>query len=391
MVERGVAMQGTGTRPVSAEAGRRDIDAEMFRLLVESVADYAIFMLDPDGYIASWNLGAQLTKGYTADEILGKHFSIFYPQEKKDAHWPETELQIALRDGRIEDEGWRLRKDGSRFWASVVITALFDDAGRHVGFAKVTRDLTEKRRVRALEDEGRRLTRFIAMLGHELRNPIAPIANAAAILQLEPALSDRMRMCRDIITRQVAHLGRLVDDLLDVGRITTGKVHLLRDRVELGEVLAQATEMTEPQLRERRHDLAVDATAAPLYVHGDRARLVQVVGNLLHNAAKFTPPGGHIDLVLRRSGPHAEISVRDNGPGIAEERLSEIFEPFAQAGREGHGNGLGLGLSLVQQLVTLHGGDVSVFSTGEPGKGSEFVVRLPLDEVQTAGRRGAAA
>jgi PAS domain S-box-containing protein len=360
---------------------RLRLSEERFRLLVDSVRDYAIFMLDPQGRIVSWNLGAQLTKGYLAEEVVGRHFSMFYPDEQRAAGWPEKELDLALRNGRLEDEGWRLRKDGSRYWAEVIITPIHDENGRHAGFAKVTRDLTEKRRVRTLEDEGRRLTTFIAMLGHELRNPIAPIANAVSILQLEEPESERVRMCRDIIARQVGQLRRLVDDLLDIGRITTGKIHLAKEIVPLSEVMDTAAEMVDPLLRERGHLLVVDAGETPLWVSGDRARLVQVLGNLLNNAAKFTPPGGRIELRLRESGDRAEISVRDNGQGIDPQRLPDIFNLFVQAGpEEARAGGLGLGLSLVQQLVALHGGDISAFSVGQPGKGAEFVVSLPLEK-----------
>jgi PAS domain S-box-containing protein len=360
---------------------RLRLSEERFRLLVDSVRDYAIFMLDPQGHVASWNLGAQLTKGYLAEEVIGRHFSMFYPEEQRAAGWPQKELDLALRNGRLEDEGWRLRKDGMRFWAGVVITPIHDGAGRHLGFAKVTRDLTEQRRVRTLEDEGRRLTTFIAMLGHELRNPIAPIANAVSILQLEEPESERVRMCRDIIARQVAQLRRLVDDLLDIGRITTGKIHLAKERILLPEVLATAAEMVDPMVVERGHTLLMDVGEAPIWVHGDRARLVQVLGNLLNNAAKFTPAGGRIELRLRQSGDRAEISVRDNGQGIDPQRLPDIFNLFVQAGpEEARAGGLGLGLSLVQQLVALHGGDISAFSVGQPGKGAEFVVSLPLEK-----------
>ena len=181
--------------------------------------------LDPSGHVVSWNAGAQKTKGYAATKIIGKHFSVFYPPEAAPG-WPDEELQIALRDGRFEDEGWRIRKDGSRFWASVVITPLSDDAGRHRGFAKVTRDLTERRRVTALKDEGRRITNFLALLRHELRNPLAPISNAVALLERENSDSKALRATREIIGRQLRQLNRLVDDLLDVGRITSGKVKL---------------------------------------------------------------------------------------------------------------------------------------------------------------------
>lgn len=354
---------------------------ERFRLIVELVRDYAIFMLDPQGRVASWNIGAQQMKGYVADEVIGRHFSAFYPPEIVASGWPERELEIALAEGRCEDEGWRVRKDGTRFWASVVITALHDAHGRHVGFAKITRDLTDKRRVRALEDEGRRVTTFLAMLGHELRNPLAPISNAVSIMQLEPAASDRMRMCRDVISRQLQQMTRLVDDLLDVGRITAGKIHLESQPVELGGVLQEAVEAIEPYARSRMHSVTLDIDAAPAWVRGDRARLLQIVSNLVGNAAKFTDRNGRIRVALRRVGSILEISVADNGPGIAPHRIRDIFNLFVQGDQDAARTqgGLGLGLSLVQQLVTLHGGEVSAYSAGL-GKGAEFIVRLPSNE-----------
>ena len=356
------------------------LDERHFRLLVDNVRDYAIFMLDTAGRVASWNTGAQLIKQYSADEIVGKHFSVFYPQDVRDSGWPEQELEIALKEGRLQDEGWRLRRDGSRFWASVIITPLHDDDGTHIGFAKVTRDLTEQRRVAVLEDEGRRMTTFLAMLGHELRNPLAPIANAVSVMQLEKIQSENMRRCRDIIARQLRQLTRLVDDLLDVGRITSGKVRLDLREVDLVAIVREAAETMEPTALAKGQLLTVDIAAGQFRTEGDHARLVQVFSNLLANAVKFTPEGGKVNLSLLRSGNHAEVSVKDNGPGIPASRLPDVFNLFVQ-GDEHHaqlGGGLGLGLSLVQQLVTLHGGDVGAFSAGIPGKGAEFIVRLPL-------------
>jgi len=352
---------------------------ERFRLLVEGVRDYAIFMLDPQGRVASWNTGAQKNKGYSADEIIGKHFSVFYPPEVAASGWPAEELELALERGSFEDEGWRLRKDGSRFWASVVITALRDASGKHIGFAKVTRDMTDKRRVRTLEDEGRRITTFIAMLGHELRNPLAPIMNAVSVMQLEHIESARLRMCRDIIARQLQQMVRLVDDLLDVGRITAGKITLDLQPVALGGLVHDAVEMVAPLVDQRGHVLTLALPDAPAVVSGDRARLLQVVSNLLNNAARYTPPGGriHVELRIIDSGV-AEIAVRDNGPGIPSHQLKDIFNIFVQGEHNSEHGGLGLGLSLVQQLASLHRGTVSAFSTGQPGEGSEFVVRLPL-------------
>ena len=355
---------------------------ERFRLMVESVRDYAIFMLDPDGYVTSWNKGAELNKGYKADEIIGKHFSVFYPQEKLDARWPQHELEVAQREGRFEDEGWRLRKDGTRFWANVVITALHDADGRHRGFVKVTRDLTASRRIHALEEQERRLTQFLALLGHELRNPMTPIANAVSIMQLEEPANPRMRAARDILARQVTHLRRLVDELLDVGRISTGKVHLVEEVLSLQQIVDDAVVAVRPTMVERGHEFVVNVADEPMHVVGDPVRLVQVLSNLLNNAAKFTPSGGRVSLSLTRTrDDRAELGVRDNGPGILPEELPGMFNLFVQGGNEGPGgsqSGLGIGLSLVQQLVHLHGGEVSAFSTGVEGEGAEFLIHLPL-------------
>jgi PAS domain S-box-containing protein len=355
---------------------------EKFRLLVEGVRDYAIFMLDPTGHVVSWNLGAQINKGYIAEEILGEHFSVFYPKDKIEQQWPQKELKFALRDGRFEDEGWRLRKDGTRFWANVVITALYDEHGRHRGFAKVTRDLTERRRVDVLEDEGRQLTQFLAILGHELRNPLAPISNAVSILSMEE-LSPRLQLVRDVLTRQVDHLSHLIDDLLDVGRIVSGKMHLERVPALLQDVVDEALEAIAPTVQKHGHRLDTRIDESPLWVSGDKVRLVQVLTNLLNNACKFTPDGGRVLVDLKRRGDHAELSVNDTGCGIQPNELQYVFKLFAQGhdvATTGHGSGLGVGLNLVHQMVARHGGEVSVFSTGEPGQGAEFVVRLPLIE-----------
>jgi len=353
---------------------------ERFRLMVEGVQDYAIFMLDPQGMITTWNLGAQLNKGYIAEEIIGRHFSVFYPQDKLDQDWPRQELEMALRDGRLEDEGWRLRKDGSRFWASVVITALYDEHGRHQGFAKVTRDLSERRRISALEAESRQLTQFLAVLGHELRNPLSSIANAASIMQLEELASPRLRVVRDVLSRQVAQLTRLVDDLLDTGRIVAGKVRLERVPTCLQHVVDEALGAMEPAVRERELTLETSIDETPLWVSGDKVRLVQVLTNLLHNACKFTPAGGQVRVRLARHGDHAELSVSDTGCGIRPAELQYVFRLFAQGqgGETSAHDGLGIGLSLVHQMVLRHDGEVSAFSTGEPGQGAEFVVCLPL-------------
>jgi PAS domain S-box-containing protein len=375
------------TRDLSERQQQDDLlraSEERFRLMVDGVKDYAIFMLDPSGYVVSWNKGARANKGYEAHEIIGKHFSVFYPPEVSATGFPDTELKVAREVGRFEDEGWRVRKDGSRFWASVIITALFDETGRHRGFAKVTRDLTERRRISTLEDEGRRITTFLAMLGHELRNPLTPISNAVAIMERlgnggNGVDAKTLARMNNIIARQLKQITRLVDDLLDVGRITSGKIHLESKPVQLAEVIDEAVEMVKPSADAKHHALVVQSTATDAWIAGDRARMIQVVCNLLNNAVKFTPDGGRIEVRLRKSGANAEISVSDNGPGIAPASLPRVFMLFAQGEQEisrPHG-GLGLGLTLVEQLVTLHGGDVSAFSKGIPGEGTEFIIQLP--------------
>ena len=353
---------------------------ERFRLLVEGVHDYAIFMLDPSGHIVSWNAGAQRIKGYTTTEILGKHFSIFYPDDVVNAGWPAEELRRAMKDGHFEDEGWRVRKDGSRFWGNVTITALYDETGRHRGFAKVTRDLTDKRRITSLEDEGRRITHFLAMLGHELRNPLAPISNALSIIEMAGSESEQIRMAQAVIGRQLKQMIRLVDDLLDMGRIASGKIHLESKLVDLREAVAEAIETVEPLRLAKSHSLKLALEGADLWVSGDKARIVQVITNLLNNAIKFTPNNGEITVTLRRNGPDAEILIRDSGVGIPHHLLKDIFKPFVQAEQDAARSqgGLGLGLSLVQQIVSLHDGTVAAWSPGHVGSGSEFVVTLPM-------------
>lgn len=362
------------------------VDAD-FRLLVDSVRDYAILLLDVHGKITSWNLGAQLTKGYTADEIIGRHFSVFYTPEDLERGWPEHELQVALREGRFEDQGWRLRKDGSRFWASVVITALFDGEGRHYGFGKVTRDMTAQRRISKLESQERHLHQFLAVLGHELRNPLAPISNAVQLMEMQE-LPPALQLTRDILHRQVNHLTRLVDDLLDVGRIVSGKVHLRREPIDLREVVSEAVEAASPHMQARRHDFRVEVPDRAVPVRGDKVRLVQVLNNLLNNAAKFTPGGGLVKLSLSMHADMAQLCVSDNGPGIPPAEQAHVFQLFTQSQgiADRHHGGLGVGLSMVHQLVELHDGAVSAFSAGEPGKGVEFVAELPLQESEPASR-----
>jgi len=362
---------------------------EHFRLLVESVLDYGIFMLDPDGKVASWNRGAERIKGWRADEIVGRHFSVFYTQDAIDRGWPQHELSVARREGRFEDEGWRVRKDGSRFWANVVISAVRDRAGTLRGFAKVTRDLTERKRIEELEVAERRINEFLAMLGHELRNPLAPIRNAVAILRAGARDSGSEERAAGVIERQVDHLTRLVDDLLDISRITSGKIVLRKEPIDLPAPILAAVEAARPAFERKGQAFEFRHDGSPLPVSGDGTRLTQIVLNLLNNASKYTPDGGHVSLFLETAEGQAVIRVKDDGMGIAPDLLPRMFDLFVQGERgiDRSEGGLGLGLTLVRRLVHLHGGTVTASSPG-PGRGSEFEVRLPLD--QAAGRRAEA-
>ncbi|MFT4070074.1 PAS domain S-box protein [Paraburkholderia sp.] len=357
---------------------------ERFRLLVDSVEDYAIFMLDPQGFVVSWNLGAARIKGYTHDEIVGQHFSVFYVPEEAAAGKPARELAIARQIGTVEDEGWRVRKDGTTFWANVIITAVYDETRRLRGFAKVTRDLTERRRREELERSGERMREFLATLAHELRNPLAPVRNAVGMMQMETGLSPVLTHARDLIDRQVTHLTRLVDDLLDIGRIMSDKVELRIARVDLAELVARAIEAARPFTDARNQYIVAHVPDEPVIIRGDMTRLVQVLQNLLHNASKFSPNGGTIDVLGRVDFRMAVLEVRDAGCGIPVRSLDKIFELFAQEkDNQGLGEGgLGIGLTLCKSLVEMHGGSIVASSEGL-GLGSTFTLSLPLAPART--------
>jgi len=368
------------THPKKAENDLRESE-ERSRLLIDSVQDYAIFMLDPDGRIVSWNKGAERIKGYRAEEIIGRHFSCFYPPEVVAQGKPEWELRTAVEQGRVEDEGWRVRKDGGRFWASIVITALFDKEGRLRGFGKVTRDLTERRRIEELLEADRQKDRFLAVLAHELRNPLAPIWNALHLMKQPAASAKALARAREIAERQMRRLTRLLDDLLDVARLRQGRVELRREVLDVAAVIRSSLDTVQPLLLERRHRLTSAIAGESLLVNGDPMRLEQVLTNLLVNAAKYTDPGGEIFVTAQREGSDVVIRVRDTGIGVDAILLPRIFDLFVQAHRrlDRSTGGVGVGLALVKSLVEFHGGSVSAFSAG-PGKGSEFIVRLPAVE-----------
>ena len=542
---------------------------QRFRLLVDGVRDHAMILLDPDGRVASWNSGAESIQGWRADEVVGSPYEMFFTAADRAAGVPARNLAAAARDGSNQVAGWRMRKDGSQFFAEASIWPLRDPDGALQGFAKITHDLTAKRAAeeaqrrfeieraaREAAEAGRdrlarvhraaqalsRATRpqdvvaavlqeclleldagggavyvlredaaalrlvgghgypagfldgfatipldqrnpacdavrtmtalffenaaagaaayphhaaelrrsgfeaavalplvvrsaavgvlvaryrqartfpesdrwllltmaelcaqaldrarlftaeiearaeaeaasrakdeFLAMLGHELRNPLAPIATAVELMKLRGETHSRRE--REVIERQLGHITRLVDDLLDISRITRGKLDLARAPVDVADVVARAVEMASPLLEQRRHQLALEL-ARELLVNADAARLAQVIANLLSNAARYTPAGGRIGVQARAEGPEVVIDVQDNGDGISAELLPRVFDLFVQGRRsfDRSDGGLGIGLALVKNIVGMHGGRVSASSAGVPGQGSRFSVRLP--------------
>jgi PAS domain S-box-containing protein len=374
---------------------------ERFRLMVESVKDYAIFRIDPRGYIESWNAGAASIKGYKAVEIVGKHFSIFYPQEDIDRDKPGFELTVAEEVGRFEDEGWRLRKDGSRFWANVIITALKDEEGILRGFVKVTRDLTdrkyaEEQRLKLAREQvaraeaeaaNRAKDEFVATVSHELRTPLNAILGWARIIRNSKLDEQGFSRALDTIERNAKLQVQLIDDLLDVSRIISGKLRLTVIPLELAPVIEAAIDAIRPAAEAKNIRLQAMLDSNTGLVSGDPDRLQQVVWNLLSNAVKFTDKGGRIQIRLEHFNSHVVTTVSDTGKGIPAEFLPYVFDRFRQADSSItrlHG-GLGLGLAIVRQLVDLHGGSVRAESPGE-GQGATFSFELPLIIAHGSGR-----
>ncbi len=358
---------------------------ERFRLLVESVIDYAIVTIDGTGFINSWNHGAQRITGFTATEIVGRHFSRLYSAEDVAAHKPWRQLIEARQQGRAFEEGWRKRKDGTQFWANSVIAPLPAAEGAPQQFYIVTQDLTQRRHAESLADTAQKMHEFIAMLAHELRNPLAPIRNAVALMERRNIQDPIVESMRQTIERQSGQLVRIIDELLDVNRVARGQLSIDKATIDLRDVIQRAVETSRPVIDAKHHLLRLELRATPIRIEADALRMSQVVVNLLNNAAKYTPTGGRIELFAGVSGEWAELRVVDNGKGIEAGALERIFDLFIQLEPNATGTfgGLGVGLALVRRIVDLHGGSVQAYSDG-PGMGSEFVVKLPLSGSQVA-------
>jgi PAS domain S-box-containing protein len=363
---------------------------ERFRVLVHGVRDYAIFMLDPRGRVMSWNEGAQRIKGYTAEEIVGRHFSTFYPAADVAAGKTKWELEIAIREGKYEEEGWRVRKDGTCFWASVLITALRGNGGKLIGFAKVTRDLTERRaaqeravadarRLAEAETASRTKSEFLAAMSHELRTPINATLGYTELIEMGiggPVTEQQ----RDYLTRirgSQEHLLRIISDLLNYSRIEAGQVEYDLAPVPVHALVDGVLPLVEPQAMAKKLTLVHGPCPEGISARTDRGKAEQIVLNLLGNAVKFTPHGGRVTVGCGTAGERVVVTVEDTGPGIPAEQQKSIFEPFVQLGRSltsGH-EGTGLGLAISRDLARAMGGEITVAST--PGKGATFTLALP--------------
>lgn len=489
--------------------------AELTRLMIEEVKEAAVFFLDPRGIIESWNSAAEQIKGFTAEDAIGSHLSLLYTDEDKASGWADHNLREAIKNGFFREERWRQRKDGSLFWARILLTSLRNEAGEHIGFSKITLDLTEhkllercvkekeetrrvlsaanagtwawhpetgqmdvcknflallghtgddttisfaqwlnfihpdhrnavreqlesahasgrhqsvhiqmlmrekdgtyrwfaaraewhqespsdpymlqgvnidiqelktieEQRQQAIEQlkaEDGRKNEFLAMLAHELRNPLAPISAGAEALMRVRQDEERVRMIGEIISRQATHMNNLVNDLLDVSRVTRGLAELEIKLLDVRHVVPDAVEQATPLIDSKHHHLKLHIPPQAALVAGDKKRLVQVVSNLLNNAAKYTPEGGNIDLKIEVQESHVVVETTDNGIGMEPELLDQVFDLFAQAERSSDrsSGGLGLGLALVKSIVEMHGGSVSVASEGA-GNGSRVTVVLP--------------
>ena len=360
------------------------LDSEIrYRRLFETAKDGVLILDTETGRITDANPFMSELLGYSHEHFLDKELWEIGLFSDKSAN--EAAVRKLQQNGYIRYEHLPLETNrGLRVEVEVVANAYRED--HHSVIQCNIRDITERSRLEklmqeqalALADLHRRKDEFLAMLGHELRNPLAPITNAVQLLRLQKNEDKLQHQACTIIERQVGQLTRLVDDLLEVSRITTGKIHLQQERIALNGIVERAVETTRPLMDQRKHELTVSLSPQPIWLYADAARLEQVVVNLLTNAAKYTADGGHISLAVQQEGDEAVLRVRDTGVGIAPELLPRIFDLFTQAERslDRSQGGLGIGLCLVQRLVEMHGGKVEVYSA--LGQGSEFVVRLPV-------------
>lgn len=379
-------------------ATQQRVKETVFRLLVTGVKDYAIFMLDPDGYVISWNEGAERINGYRANEIIGKHFSQFYSEADRLAKHPDRELEIARREGRYEEEGVRVRNDGTTFWANVVITAIYDDDGKLFGFGKITRDLTERRRAEQQREADAYLlaqtneklkealevkSRFLSTISHEVRTPMTGVIGLTEILSMKD-LGSENNAAISAIFESSKRLLNLLNNILETAKLESGRVILEYRNFPVRSVLGDTRQLVARDAIAKGLDIMGSCDEKiPEFVCGDELRLRQVLLNLAFNAVKFTHAGKiEINAELKRENEKEVVlrfCVNDTGIGIPKDVQSKIFQPFQQAtpSTARIQGGTGLGLSICRDLIALMQGEIGVIS--EPGKGSTFWVEIPFD------------
>lgn len=383
-------------------------ESELMRIVAQSTVDYAIMTLDLQGLVTTWNVGAERIFGHRRDEIIGRSAVELFTPEDRELGAPEREMRQAREHGRAEDERWHLRRDGSRFYCSGIMTPLFEE-GALLGYAKIARDLTgsklaESRREAQLlrevteranaEAASRLKDEFLAVMTHELKNPLNLINLNAEVLALLPEVRTVPAAMRaaDVIRKTVVSQAQIIDDLLDLSRLDTGKLSLKRRPVDLAATIESIVRALADQAAGRGVALRFAGGEPRPVVDADPVRVEQIVWNLLSNALKFTPAGGRIDVELSVEGGFARLAVSDTGCGIDADDLDRVFDLFRQVRYDGHRQrGLGIGLALVRQLAELHGGRADVASEGA-GRGSTFRVWLPVREgTSDAAAAGAAA
>ncbi len=400
-----------------AEEALRESE-ERFRLIVQGVKDYAIFMLDPDGNVATWNAGAERIKAYSAEEIIGRHFSIFYSAQDIADQKPPRELEIAIAEGKYQEEGWRYRKDRSRFWASVLITPLYSAKGELRGFGKVTRDLTERQEAekRAIEDATRvtaeevarraaeqrehelgvlaeRLSsqahelevanhakaQFLASMSHELRTPLNAIGGYVdlLIMGVRGPVNTAQLQDLDRIRKSQQHLLGIITDILNFSRAEAGQLSYQIEEVPLCQVMDSVNEMISPQAESKGIRLEPPFCPPDVIARADRSKVEQILLNLLSNSVKFTRSGGEIIVSCEQSQTEVSIVVDDTGTGIPEDQIDKVFDPFVQVGRTltSAQEGTGLGLAISRDMAVAMGGSITAASA--VGRGSTFTLTLP--------------
>ncbi|MDB5162460.1 MAG: Sensor protein [Candidatus Saccharibacteria bacterium] len=371
------------------------VELELYKLLVDNVQDYAIFFMDAGGYIQTWNKGAQKNKGYAASEIIGKHFSTFYLQKDKDKNKPELELKLARQYGRVEDEDWRVRKDGTKFWANVIITSLYDASGTLIGYAKVTRDLSDRKKYEdglrknntLLKKQRQELQllnvskdEFISLASHQLRTPATGVKQYIGMLvegftgPLEPNQLTLLEKAYESNERQL----RIISDLLKVAQVDAGKIKPVKTTTDVYELVCSIINEQQDTFTERYQTVVCEKPKSSIKAKIDSNLIRMVLENIINNASKYSHEHKAITVTINQVDNRVLISVKDEGVGIKEADRHHLFQKFSRIDNDlsTHVGGSGLGLYWAKKIVDLHNGKITAMS--EHNKGTTFTVELPI-------------